>query len=603
MTQETNDVTVSDDVNLRSARILVHCKKLMMVMVMLLSCFFLSIPSGTYQAPQSVLSISRVVGPFPVPQMQAAADPFPFPEGLRPQVDFWKKIFSEYSRNQVVIHDSRYLDVIYEVVDTSKARPPGQRDNPVKAAREKYKQLLENLPWDTPQKMSKEERRIYSLFKNIPESPIFKKEDAENRVRSQRGHVESFKTGLTRSGKYLDTIKQIFAKYNLPEGLTYLPMIESGFDPLAVSHAGAAGIWQFMRRTGKHYHLTISDFADERRDPFLSSYAAARLLKDNYNELKSWPLAITAYNHGAKGLKRAVKQLGTSNIADIVRGYDGPRFEFASRNFYAEFLAALELGTQHAKYFGEIEFNEPLEVSQVKLPDYIAAETLEKYLEIPADDIRNLNPALNPSVFRPGKFIPKEYQLNVLRKHRNVLALKYEAIPVALRYDYIPPKKKHRVRKGQTLSEIARAHNSSMKAFMKLNGIRNPQRIRSGQLLKVPGEYISLDGGRVSQLESRSPLSSKRDQGGKGIRNPQHIRSGQWLKVPGEYVSLDGGRVSQFESRLPLFLKTKHRVRKGQTLMKIAKLYNTSAKAIVKFNAISNPQRIRAGQLLKIPEG
>ncbi len=75
------------------------------------------------------------------------------------------------------------------------------------------------------------------------------------------------------------------------------------------------------------------------------------------------------------------------------------------------------------------------------------------------------------------------------------------------------------------------------------------------------------------------------------------------MKVPGEYVSLDGGRVSQFESRLPLFLKTKHRVRKGQTLMKIAKLYNTSAKAIVKFNAISNPQRIRAGQLLKIPEG
>ena len=553
MTQETNDVTVSNDVNLRSAKILVHCKKLMMVI--LFSCFFLSIPSGTYQAPQSVLSISRVVGPFPIPQMQAAADPFPFPEGLRPQVDFWKKIFSEYSRNQVVIHDSRYLGVIYEIVDTSKARP--QRENPVKAAREKYKQLLANLPWDTPQKMSKEERRIYSLFKDIPESPIFKKEDAENRVRSQPGHVESFKTGLTRSGKYLDTIKQIFAKYNLPEGLAYLPMIESGFDPLAVSHAGAAGLWQFMRRTGKHYHLTISDLADERRDPFLSSYAAARLLKDNYNELKSWPLAITAYNHGAKGLKRAIKQLGTSNIADIVRGYDGPRFEFASRNFYAEFLAALELGTQHAKYFGEIEFNEPLEVSQVKLPDYIAAETLEKYLEIPADDIRNLNPALNPSVFRPGKFIPKEYQLNVLRKHRNVLALKYEAIPVALRYDYIPPKKKHRVRKGQTLSEIARAHNSSMKAFMKLNGIRNPQRIRSGQLLKVPGEYISLNGGRVSQFENRPPLS----------------------------------------------LKTKHRVRKGQTLMKIAKLYNTSAKAIVKFNAISNPQRIRAGQLLKIPEG
>ncbi|MDM8551121.1 LysM peptidoglycan-binding domain-containing protein [Desulfobacterales bacterium HSG2] len=432
----------------------------------------------------------------------------------------------------------------------------------VKAARKKYKQLLESLPWDTPLNMTQEERQVYSLFKDIHESPLFKKEDAKNRIRTQPGHAFSFKVGLIRSGRYVDAIKQILAEYDLPEELAYLPMIESAFNPAAVSHAGAAGMWQFMRRTGKAYDLTINELVDERKDPILSTHAAAKLLKSNYKILKSWPLAITAYNHGVRGMRKAVKHVNSTDIGDILRGYDGRRFEFASRNFYAEFVAAADICRRYAEYFGKIEFDKPLKVARLKLPAYITVETLEKYSPLTASDIRDLNPALDPSVFEAGNFIPKDYGLNVLIQHRDILASSYESIPDALKHRYVPAKSKYRVRRGETLSEIARAHNTSVEAFKKLNGIRKSRKIRSGQRLKVPGKYVSLD-----------------------------VRS-----IPQPRTSLSENKP------VKMFMK-KHRVRRGQTLLRIAKFYNTSAKAIVKLNAIKNPQKIRAGQLLKIPDG
>ena len=110
------------------------------------------------------------------------------------------------------------------------------------------------------------------------------------------------------SGQYMIFLKKIFKKYDLPEELIVLPHVESSFNYKAYSSAGAAGIWQFTRGTGKQY-LKISYEVDERLDPILSTEAAAKLLKRNYEVLGSWPLAITAYNHGAYGMKRAVKKL------------------------------------------------------------------------------------------------------------------------------------------------------------------------------------------------------------------------------------------------------------------------------------------------------
>ena len=539
------------------------CKKVVMAAV---SCFCLSIPSAIrpdYPPPEF---LNTVVGPFPLPLMDKTAL-FPLPDKLRSRVDFWKKIFSDHTSAQVVIHDNWYLSIVYEVIEIGKFSSRRKIRKAVKAARQKYGQLLKTLPWDTPEMMTTEEYRIYSLFDNITEIPRFKKKDAAYRVRSQRGIADSFKAGLIIGGGYFGAMRQIFAEYGLPKDIVYLTMIESTFNVRAESHAKAKGIWQFMAGTAKQYDLKIGNIADERRDPLLATVAAARFLKDNYKMLKSWPLAITAYNFGAGGMRNASKVVNSTEITDILEQYDGPRFEFASRNFYVEFLASREICRQYEKYFGNIELEKPLKIVRFKLPDHISVKTLGAYLGIPTADIRKLNPALNSSVFTGEKFVPRDYCLNLPAKYKNVLAAKYESIPDSLKYVYVSSKKKWRVRKRQTLSEIAKAHNSTVREFRMLNGISNSRKIRAGQWLKVPGTYVSKDG-KPSQAASSagSDISEKKT----------------------------GSREQT--------AKREHRVRKGQTLKGIAKIYKTSVRAIAMRNSIRNPQHIRYGQILEIPE-
>src|SRR5207237_2254993 len=123
-------------------------------------------------------------------------------------------------------------------------------------------------------------------------------------------------------------------------GLPRLPLSESCFNLHAYPKVGAAGIWQFMPATGRHF-MRVDNLVDERRDPIASTRAAAQFLDRVHDMLGSWPLAITAYNHGPDGMARAVDEVGSSDIGRIVREYQGRAFGFASRNFYAELLDSL----------------------------------------------------------------------------------------------------------------------------------------------------------------------------------------------------------------------------------------------------------------------
>lgn len=536
--------------------------------------------------------------PASVSQTRAAAfDPFPVPKRLKKRVDFWIKVFGTYTSDDIIVYDGRYAGVVYEVIDTTSPefheQNDSNRDKTAEAARQRYEQFLAAMPWDSPQSMNREERKIYSLYKHIPGLTEEAMKDAWCRVLAHRGLANTFKDALIRAGAYLDAMKKTFAERKLPEDLVYLTLIESKFNPFALSYMGAAGVWQFMPRTGKHYNLTINGLIDERRDPVLSTRAAALLLEHNYDLLKSWPLAVTAYNHGVKGVRNAVANLNSEDIADIVEAYDGPRFEFASRNFYAEFLAAREVGTRYKEYFKDVEISRPQTVAVLKLPEHVAAQTLEKYFDFPADLIRELNPALDESVFSGKNFIPKDYPLNVPAHRKEQFEEIYKTIPAELKYDYVLPQIKYCVRRGQTLSAIAKAHNCSIKEFMRLNGIMNPRRIRPGQWLNIPGQYLPLENEEESPESEESaiiatgtPDSIKSDSVGSEINNDRVKNE--------EEARYDS---SSAESR------TNHRVRKGQTLGKIARLYNISPKAIIELNSIKNPQHIRAGQMLRIPEG
>ncbi len=448
-----------------------------------------------------VFSPSRKISPKPVStgsipvklgeiKKNPVAYPFTVSAGLMPQVKFWKMIFTIHTTKQIVFHDDRYVNVIYEVMDLKRGEYFTQKRvrRRIRAKKKKYKRILTSLSehWDKPEKFTREEKRIFNLFANVRECAFHKKRDAKDRVRAQVGQADSFKRGIERSGRYIDDIKQIISKYDLPEELSYLPMIESSFNDSAVSYAGASGAWQIMRRTGKRFGLKIVHPVDERNDPILATHAAAKLLKFNYGAIRSWPLAITAYNHGLWGMKKASASLESKDIAVIIEQYEGRRFRFASRNFYPEFLAALDIYKNKDKYFKDIEVEKPLVTERVAIPDYVASKALEQYCKFSRADMKRLNPALNRSVFKKGGIVPKGFLLQIRPGNKEKFIELYKSIPKSYKYAKLPVKVKHKVRRGQTLSTIAKRYNTSTRALAKYNSITNPRKLRAGQTLTIP---------------------------------------------------------------------------------------------------------------------
>jgi membrane-bound lytic murein transglycosylase D len=221
---------------------------------------------------------------------------------------------------------------------------------------------------------------------------------------------------------------KIFSEFGLPSELTALPHVESSFQIGAYSKSGAAGIWQFMRSTGKRF-MTINYAVDERRDPIKSTIAAAKLLKENYDELGNWPLAITAYNHGLNGIKRAKAKLKSDKIVDLINYYQGRRFGFASSNFYASFLAALEVSDNHPKYFPGFRFYKPFNYDSFKLPNYINISALSKHFKMTIDEIAHYNPSLRPPVLKSEQYVPAGFEFHIPKNRIANLKGVYSRIP------------------------------------------------------------------------------------------------------------------------------------------------------------------------------
>lgn len=281
----------------------------------------------------------------PAAAAEAANPYFPKPVALQAKVQFWKQIYSEYGVADFVLHDRDNLAAIYAVVRvegaSNESRAAAAAQPMIQQLRERYAAVLEGLAQGTPPENLGADGTRLAQFWGCPCAPEVLRRAAVN-IRVQQGHRERFQAGLQRAQALLPPMLSILRRYNLPEELAALPMVESSFNPGAQSKAGAVGLWQFIQSTGKQY-LTITRWRDDRSDPLLATEAAARLLRDNYEALGSWPLAITAYNHGTGGVLAARAAVGSDSIDTIIDRYTGPRFGFASRNFYAEFLAALEL--------------------------------------------------------------------------------------------------------------------------------------------------------------------------------------------------------------------------------------------------------------------
>ena len=340
----------------------------------------------------------------------AASGPFPTFPCLEPNVRFWIDAYTQYPSTAGIIHDAEDLSIVYGVIDLLPQDKAGARRanrQRIRIAKGNYRKILEDLAENgDPQDLEK--RRIAALFGPKACARAFRQ--ARNNIRCQVGQKDRFEAGLIRSGAYLQRMKAIFTAHGLPEDLCYLPHVESSFDLAASSKAGAAGIWQFTRATGKKF-LTVNKSLDERRDPIRASEAAAKLLKHNYECLGNWPLAITAYNHGIAGMLRAKRKLGSCEA--VFESYNGRRFKFASRNFYSEFLAARHVAKNHTQYFGGAQMHESLESREVLTKARTSVADLSRHYDVDLETLQALNPALGKTVLKGQSLVPKGYILRL----------------------------------------------------------------------------------------------------------------------------------------------------------------------------------------------
>ena len=315
---------------------------------------------------------------------------FAVPKGMEKKVQFWVDVYSKYSTEQGIIHDVDDVEKIYEVVDFKG----------LKTDREKQK-------------------KIDRVKKDIAEKLKLTKAQRQN-MRFQLGQKDKMQQAIFYSGRYLEDMEKIFRDAKVPVELTRLAFVESSFNIMARSKVGASGIWQIMPYTARPYKM-ISTSVDKRNHPLEATKFAAKLLRDNYNMLESWPLAVTGYNHGPTGVKKMTKAYKTRDIAKLIENVDSRRsFGFASRNFYACFLAALEVERKANTYFGSVAWSKPLESQDLKLPKTVKYKDLVKWFDGDVQKAQLFNPHLTYKVLRKGTSIPAQTVVSVPKDKYNI---------------------------------------------------------------------------------------------------------------------------------------------------------------------------------------
>ena len=422
----------------------------------------------------------------------AAPEPLARPTELEPAVNFWRRVYTEITTNEGFVHDDTRLDIVYETVRLSTSSDRARRASASEAG-DRYVRALRAIASGKRDNLNPSEKRVMELWgPNINSAAL---SDASQRVRFQLGQADKFRDGLIRSGAWERYIKKTMTEAGLPPEIASLPHVESSFNPAARSKVGAAGMWQFMVSTGRRF-MRIDNVVDERLDPYKSTRAAALLMQQNYEVTRAWPLAITAYNHGASGMRRAIEQVGTDDIAVIVRKYKSRSFGFASRNFYTALLAAVDVDREPERYFGALDRHAPDNSRVLVLPDYIAVGTLAKSLGIDRDTLEPINLSLKPTVWNGSKKVPKGYEFRVPSSAGDP-----QVLLASLSHDAWDSKQTpdlfHVVQRGETLSSIAPRYGARVSDLVAINSLSSAARIRVGQRLILPGGVSKSSAGPV----------------------------------------------------------------------------------------------------------
>lgn len=499
------------------------------------------------------------------------------PAVLKGNIAFWRRVFAEYSERQSVIHDPRKPERIYAVLDfrddvgvLSKVQLARQQSEGEESTKARIASALRGAAAliNTPEQMNSEQRRLAALFAGDESSLL----DAANYIRSQRGLQERTRQAVEISGQYLPEMERIFADAGLPRLLTRLPIVESSFNIKAYSKVAAAGLWQFMPSSARLY-MRHNHIADERRDPWTSTRAAAEHLKDDYDHLGSWPLALTAYNYGRGGVARALRESNSSSFDEMLVRFNGPRFGFASRNFYAEFLAATDVERDYKKHFGEVQRKAPLRFDTVQLDRYTPYQTLVKTAGLDLERFRELNPSYHDPVVAGRLYVPAGDTIRLPAGQAHAFKTAYSRLGDD--ETFARQRQTHfsyKVKKGDNLSVIARRYGVSESTLLSLNGLKKGK-LRAGKVLRIPNDGQDVAEAVTEVAEAAAPAAV--------IERASSKRA--------------ASKASQKSSA------RMHKVKSGQTLSGIAQKYDVAVATLQRYNNLSKSAVIKPGMRLKIP--
>lgn len=355
---------------------------------------------------------------------------------------------------------------------------------------------------------------------------------------------EAFETYMKRSGKYKDLMQRILRERGLPQDLVWLCLVESGFNPKAYSWARAVGPWQFIAATGRKYGLRRNWWYDERRDFVKSTYAACDYLSFLYDRFKSWSLALAAYNGGEGRVDRAIKKHKTNNFWKL-------RLNKQTANYVPLFMAATIIAKDPQRYGFDVEFDEPIQYDVVGVNQPVDLKKVAKSLGISLAVLNELNPELRRGVTPPNY---PGYKLRIPAGTKELFSQKFKGYDAKTSGLFV----EHQVTKGQTLSYLSYRYGVPISAIMDLNGLTNKHRLSIGQRLIIPANRQAT---KASSMKSSSTNTEK--------------------KTSGSFV---------------------YRVKKGDTLSKLASKFNTTSNEIRRINGLKSAHRIYVGQKLRIPQ-
>lgn len=431
---------------------------------------------------------------------------FAIPVGLEIPVKFWIDVYSKYTTDQGVLHDSENIDLIYKEIDFTpiSGRPDlniyqkeALKIRMVKQEKRKVIALLQKLnKLKDPKDLPEEEKKIWDYFSKIKEKNKFIEATKKTRLRFQLGQKDRMIQGIYFSGRYLEDFEKIYREAGMPIELTRLPFVESSFNVLARSKVGASGLWQIMPYTMKAY-ARKNPAVDLRNHPVEATKVSAKVLRSSYALLKDWPLAVTGYNHGPSGIARLTKRYKSKDLGQLVQNPNTrKRFGFASRNFYASFLAALEVERNAPKYLGLVSWSQPLDQVEIKTPFAIKYKDLLRWFD--NDDLKTqvFNPHITSIGRRPKSSLPKGTIISVMKSRGEQVKAEL-ASPDAYKKavaeslgktpdQVIIEPLKHKVLRGETVQKIASDYGVEAKDILKENKLKAGRKLRVGQTLVIP---------------------------------------------------------------------------------------------------------------------